>query len=285
MFNGLLNKSATPSSDPIKQENYIKHINSVIPAIKYGTNGPPVRTRSAVCMDQDEDMEGDDYLIIVDDDEEQVEQTVKAKKKKKQVERDGDFSDAFDDEQEQDPDADGDVDADDEQPEVENGGDNEEDAASQSSDGEENTLSERPPDEQQEIIAEMEDLEAALGSQLTDDYKLLDRLGTGTFSSVYKAVDLYYHTKWDNTPWHGHHPPHSSAHYQSIPRPEGSRVYVAIKRIYVTSSPERIRNEISILEECRSCRHVSQLITAFRERDQVVVVMPYQRNDDFRVCL
>ncbi|KAK7029416.1 Cell division control protein 7 [Paramarasmius palmivorus] len=226
-------------------------------------------------------MEGDDYLIIVDDDEEQVEQTVKAKKKKP-VKRDRDFSDAFDDEQEQDPDGDGDVDADDEQQEIENGGDNDEDAASQSSDGEENTLSKRPPDEQQEIIAEMEDLEAALGSQLTDDYKLLDRLGTGTFSSVYKAVDLYYHTKWDNTPWHGHHPPHSSAHYQSIPRPEGSRVYVAIKRIYVTSSPERIRNEISILEECRSCRHVSQLITAFRERDQVVVVMPYQRNDDFR---
>lgn len=47
--------------------------------------------------------------------------------------------------------------------------------------------------------------------------------------------------------------------------------------------PERIRNEISILEDVRGCRHVSQLITAFREADQVVAIMPYHRNQDFRV--
>jgi cell division control protein 7 len=86
----------------------------------------------------------------------------------------------------------------------------------------------------------------------------------------------------DNTPWHGHHPPKSSAYYQSIRHPPNSKVYVAVKRIYVTSSPERIRNEISILEDVRGCRHVSQLITAFRKYDQVVVVMPYQRHTDFR---
>jgi cell division control protein 7 len=49
--------------------------------------------------------------------------------------------------------------------------------------------------------------------------------------------------------------------------------------------PERIRNEISILEDVRGCRHVSQLITAFREADQVVAIMPYHRNEDFRVSL
>ncbi|KAF9060312.1 kinase-like domain-containing protein, partial [Rhodocollybia butyracea] len=116
---------------------------------------------------------------------------------------------------------------------------------------------------------------------LSTDYKLLDRLGTGTFSSVYKALDLHYQ-EWYNIPWHGHHQTPSSAYYQSVPRPKGSKVFVAVKRIYVTSSPERIRNEIAILDECRSCRHVSQLITAFRNNDQVVIVMPYQRNDDFR---
>ena len=57
-------------------------------------------------------------------------------------------------------------------------------------------------------------------------YELLDRLGTGTFSSVYKALDKHYHSKWDNRAWHGHHPPASSAHYQSVRR-EG-RVYVAM---------------------------------------------------------
>ncbi|KAJ3964045.1 kinase-like protein [Lentinula raphanica] len=170
--------------------------------------------------------------------------------------------------------------------EIEGLPDDEEDAdeesmSESSSDDEENSLSKKSPEEQEEIMAEIEDLEEAV-PQLSANYKLLDRLGTGTFSSVYKALDLYYHVKWFNVPWHGHHHTSSSAYYQSAPRPPGSKVYVAIKRIYVTSSPERIRNEISILDVCRSCRHVSQLITAFREQDQVVVIMPYQKNDDFR---
>jgi cell division control protein 7 len=147
---------------------------------------------------------------------------------------------------------------------------------------EEDTINERSPEERKEILEEISDLMDSV-PQLQGDYKILDRLGTGTFSSVYKALDLHYHTKWDNSPWHGHHPPSSSAHYQSAPRPKGSKVFVAIKRIYVTSSPERIKNEISILIDCLSCRHVSQLITATRCLDQVVVIMPYHRNEDFRV--
>jgi len=35
--------------------------------------------------------------------------------------------------------------------------------------------------------------------------------------------------------------------------------------------------------DCRGCRNVSKLITAFRERDQVIIVMPYHICDDFRV--
>jgi len=147
---------------------------------------------------------------------------------------------------------------------------------------EEMTIHLKSPEERQEIEDEIADLEMAV-PQLSTDYKLLDRLGTGTFSSVYKAIDLYYHDKWYNDPWHGHHPPSSSAYYQSAPRPKDLKVFVAIKRIYVTSSPERIRNEISIMEDCRGCRHTSQIITAFRQADQVVAIMPYQRHDDFRV--
>jgi cell division control protein 7 len=146
---------------------------------------------------------------------------------------------------------------------------------------EEDTINERTAEERKEILEEINDLMESV-PRLQGDYKVVDRLGTGTFSSVYKALDLHYHTKWDNSPWHGHHPPSSSAHYQSAHRPPGSKVFVAIKRIYVTSSPERIRNEISIMIDCLSCRHVSQLITATRCLDQVVVIMPYQRNEDFR---
>lgn len=147
---------------------------------------------------------------------------------------------------------------------------------------EERTILLKPPDEQEQIAEEILDLEEAV-PQLREDYKIVDRLGTGTFSSVYKAIDLWYHTKWYNNPWHNLHPPSSSAYYQSEPRPKGSKAFVAIKRIYVTSGPDRIRNEISIMDDCRGCRHVSQLVTAFRHRDQIVVVMPYHKNDDFRV--
>lgn len=147
---------------------------------------------------------------------------------------------------------------------------------------EENTIYLKSPEERQEVEEEINDLEQTV-PMLSEDYKIVDRLGTGTFSSVYKAIDLGYHEKWDNTPWHGQHPPNSSAYYQSMPRPRDSKVFVAIKRIYVTSNPERIRNEIAIMEDCRGCRHTSQLITAFRHFDQVVAVMPYHRNVDFRV--
>ena len=42
-------------------------------------------------------------------------------------------------------------------------------------------------------------------------------------------------------------------------------------------------NEIVIMETCRGCRHVAQLITAFRHEDQVLVVMPYHKGEDFKV--
>ncbi|KIY51664.1 kinase-like protein [Fistulina hepatica ATCC 64428] len=145
---------------------------------------------------------------------------------------------------------------------------------------EEVSLSLRPQEDQKEILQEIQDLEA-LVPQLTANYRIVDRLGSGTFSSVYKAVDLNY-DKYYNAPWHGNHPAASSAYYQSVTHPPRTKVFVAVKRIYVTSSAERIRNEIAIMEECRGCRHISQLITAFRQADQVVVLMPYHRNEDFR---
>lgn len=158
--------------------------------------------------------------------------------------------------------------------------DDEEDAQGETD--EEMTIHLKPQEEQEEIAEEIADLETAV-PRLSRDYKLIDRLGTGTFSSVYKAIDQHYHDKWDNSVWHGVHPPDSSAYYQTAPRPTDTKVFVAIKRIYVTSGPERIRNEITIMEDCRGCRHVSQLITAFRHHDQIVAIMPFHRNADFRV--
>ncbi|KIJ57102.1 hypothetical protein M422DRAFT_62940 [Sphaerobolus stellatus SS14] len=145
---------------------------------------------------------------------------------------------------------------------------------------EENSILFRPPDEKEEIEREIADLTKAV-PRLANEYQLLDRLGTGTFSSVYKAIDKKY-LEYDNGPWRANHPEDSSAYYQTAPHDPSRKFFVAIKRIYVTSMPDRIRNELAILEDVRGCRHVSQLITAFREADQVVAIMPYHRNIDFR---
>lgn len=58
--------------------------------------------------------------------------------------------------------------------------------------------------------------------------------------------------------------------------------YVAIKKIYVTSSPARILNELELLNDLRGFDSVCPLITAFRHTDQVAAVLPYFRHTDFR---
>jgi cell division control protein 7 len=78
---------------------------------------------------------------------------------------------------------------------------------------------------------------------------------------VYKAIDLEY-DKYDNSDWDDLND-RSSASAKGSADPgespksvaitgaaEGSKV-VAIKRIYVTSSPIRIENEVSILRDLR----------------------------------
>ena len=245
-------RSTLSSDDPLlgynitDMQQYHSHLENVLPTFSAPKrkSNPPIPTY----VDLDDDMESDDDELLMD-------------------------------EIDHDEDGDGHEDVEEAEPHVE---DVEAYDAGSDSD-EELAIFQKSPEERAEIEEEIRDLENAMPG-LTADYKIVDRLGTGTFSSVYKALDLGYHDKWDNTPWQGHHPPSSSAHYQSAPRPPDSKVFVAIKRIYVTSSPERIRNEISIMEDCRGCRHVSQLITAFRHNDQVVAIMPYHRNEDFRVC-
>lgn len=102
---------------------------------------------------------------------------------------------------------------------------------------------------------------------------------TGTFSTVYKAEDLLY-DRYDND-WNVEEkdgswfsPP--GKHTRSKGR------FVAIKKIYVTSSPMRIFNELELLHDLRGSPNVCPLITAFRHQDQVIAVLPYFQHRDFR---
>ncbi|KAF3045084.1 hypothetical protein E8E12_008162 [Didymella heteroderae] len=111
-------------------------------------------------------------------------------------------------------------------------------------------------------------------------FRLINRIGEGTFSTVYKAEDLEYNkydNNWDidereNKKWS------SPGKRKRTKRPH----YVAIKKIYVTSSPIRIFNELELLYDLRDSDSVCPLITAFRHLDQVVAVLPYFQHRDFR---
>lgn len=117
---------------------------------------------------------------------------------------------------------------------------------------------------------------------------------------MYKAQDLqyeHYDNKWDldkeNEKWtppplKRHATRSSSATLETTSqlshasRPRRRPKYVAIKKIYVTSSPARIFNELELLHDLRNCPAVCPLITAFRSTDQVVAILPYFRHQDFR---
>lgn len=58
---------------------------------------------------------------------------------------------------------------------------------------------------------------------------------------------------------------------------------VALKKIYVTSSPHRIANELELLHILRDAPYICPLLSAFRHLDQVVAVLPYFRHLDFRL--
>jgi cell division control protein 7 len=67
------------------------------------------------------------------------------------------------------------------------------------------------------------------------------------------------------------------------PKPKHKPQLVALKKIYVTSSPHRIANELELLHALRESPHICPLLTAFRHLDQVVAVLPYFRHLDFRL--
>ncbi|KAI9289132.1 kinase-like domain-containing protein [Umbelopsis sp. AD052] len=156
--------------------------------------------------------------------------------------------------------------------------------------------SKSPEDLLNEEVTEIMDEFTTLGSY----YQLVDKIGEGTFSSVYKAVDVR-HEYYDNSNWdlsaicNGYERinlDQSSSmsqdeealdHHHESESQEPQKHYVALKRIYVTSSPERITSEIEILHQLSGSECVVPLITAFRQMDQVMVVLPYLAHDDFRV--
>ncbi|EPE04377.1 cell division control protein [Ophiostoma piceae UAMH 11346] len=133
---------------------------------------------------------------------------------------------------------------------------------------------------------DMEKLQETFPS-FRNQFRLIKRIGEGTFSTVYKAEDLQYERfdnawDWDKDAEKWASPPLKKIKQDTQTQKRRRAKYVAIKKIYVTSSPLRILNELELLHDLRSSPSVCPLITAFRSTDQVVAVLPYFRHQDFR---
>lgn len=94
---------------------------------------------------------------------------------------------------------------------------------------------------------------------LDQSYKVLKKIGEGTFSTVYLARPII----------------------NKLPL-KGKKNKVALKRIYVTSSPQRIYNELNLLYKLRGHHNVAPLLDVLRYEDQVIAVLPYYEHSDFR---
>ncbi|KAL8900107.1 MAG: hypothetical protein Q9192_001239 [Flavoplaca navasiana] len=159
---------------------------------------------------------------------------------------------------------------------------------------EESEESEEPFEELSELareeLSKLENIFHAKGLR----FRMIGRIGEGTFSTVYKAEDLhydFYQNDWDlqtldamtersPTAKRRRREALKDSHGRQISRPPR---YVAIKKIYVTSSPSRIQNELELLHDLQGYRSICPLITAFRHYDQVIAVLPYFRHQDFRM--
>jgi cell division control protein 7 len=92
-------------------------------------------------------------------------------------------------------------------------------------------------------------------SFLSTRYTLVERIGEGSFSTVYKAMDLK------------------------------NKRRVALKIITKTSSPARILEELSFLKLLGGKSNCMGLLGCIRHEDQVVAILPYFEATDFRDIL
>ncbi|KAI9722845.1 MAG: hypothetical protein M1828_004411 [Chrysothrix sp. TS-e1954] len=132
------------------------------------------------------------------------------------------------------------------------------------------------------VVEDMQRLEESFRG-FNKSYRLINRIGEGTFSTVYKAEDLHYNeynNDWDIDK--DKENVNTTQHHKRAKIERRKPHYVAIKKIYVTSSPARIMNELELLHLLRHCDSIAPLITAFRDKDQVIAILPYFAHLDFR---
>lgn len=130
-----------------------------------------------------------------------------------------------------------------------------------------------------EVLEEMNKLEECF-PVLATNYRLIDKIGEGTFSTVYKAEAMGGTVKLGSQIWKS--PPLKKINSSIKQVSKKKNPIVALKQIYVTSSPNRIYNELNLLYILTGNSHVAPLLDVLRYQDQVLAILPYYQHSDFR---
>ncbi|KAI5952985.1 CDC7 [Candida theae] len=139
-----------------------------------------------------------------------------------------------------------------------------------------------------EVLEDMHKLEQHF-PVLATDYRLIDKIGEGTFSTVYKAEAINGKIKLNSDVWKS--PPlkkqktasgDNSSMQVMIQKKKKKNPIVALKQIYVTSSPNRIFNELNLLYMLTGNSRVAPLLDVLRHQDQILAILPYYHHYDFR---
>ncbi|ORX86743.1 kinase-like protein [Anaeromyces robustus] len=136
-----------------------------------------------------------------------------------------------------------------------------------SSSSEENEVSESIKEEIRTLLDDIPELKSK--------YQILNKTGEGTFSSVYKALRIDEERKRKERI-------KKKKENKYYAKKIKGKKYYALKRIYATSSPQRIENEISILHDLRKKSNIVSIYGCVRYEDQVILVLPYIQHNDFR---
>ena len=122
---------------------------------------------------------------------------------------------------------------------------------------------EEPEVESEQTNSEIQNIITKFPAVVENNYTLIENIGEGTFSKVYKAT-----------------------HLKQTDRQKkllaNSSNFVAIKFINVTSSSNRILNELNIVNSVSGHPNIASLYDVLRYEDQIAMVIPYYHNDEFR---
>ncbi|KAM0686673.1 Cell division control protein 7 [Conglomerata obtusa] len=108
-------------------------------------------------------------------------------------------------------------------------------------------------------MSEITKEEARQFIHIRDKYHPIQKIGTGTFSTVYKAIDIRKSTT--------------------------DTKYVALKNITRTSAPNRVADELRFLKMLNGHDNILKLISCNRFEDQIIAVTPYFEYTEFRDLL